>query len=101
MNAKGVENVYYGRYGSYQGVGLDQIAKLVDPLLAKKIDEQLTKTRSIVEVIKSPIDQILASPAGSLSKLQLESLVESLQAEADLFRELAKKVGINIALKSS
>lgn len=100
MNAQGIDNVYYGRYGSYQGTGLNKIAEAVDPELAKKIGEQLAKTKSIVEGIKPPIDQILASPAESADRQTLEALVQSLQAQAELFIELGKKLGLTVAIKS-
>ncbi len=100
MNAKGIDNIYYGRYGSYQGTGLDKIAAEVDADLAKKIDAQLTKTRSIVEAIKPPIDQILAGPKEAPARVQLEELVKSLQAQAELFKELGTKLGLTVVIKS-
>lgn len=100
MNAKGIDNIYYGRYGSYQGTGLDKIAAVVDPALAKKIDEQLSKTRSIVEGIKPPIDQILAGPKDAPGRVQLEELVKSLQTQAELFKELGTKLGLTVVIKS-
>ncbi len=100
MNARSIDNIYYGRYGSYQGTGLDAIARVVDMDLARKIDVQLADTRTIVEGIKPPIDQILASPAGSEGRKQLESLVKSLQAQAELFKQLGTKMGLTIAIKS-
>ena len=101
MNAKGIDNIYYGRYGDYQGVGLDKIANSVDPDLAKQINAQLATTRALVEGIKPPVDQILAGPKDSPSRQQLEELVKSLQQQAELFKALGKKLGLTIAVKSS
>lgn len=100
-NAQGVDNVYYGRYGSYKGKGLHDLAILVDAALAKKIDAQLTITRNLVKSLKPPIDQILASSKDAPERLQLEALVKSLQKQAELFVLLGKVLGIDVVIKNS
>lgn len=101
MNAKAIDNLYYGRYGQYQGTGVDVLAKKVDPALAKRIDAQLATTKRLVESIKPPVDQILASAKESPDRQVLEDLVKSLQDQAALFIELGKKLGLTIAIKNS
>jgi putative iron-regulated protein len=56
-NAQGIGNVYYGKYGSLDGVGIDELVKKADPELAEAIDTKISDMLSAMEDVPNPFDK--------------------------------------------
>ncbi len=85
-NIVGMENVYYGRYDSFQGVGLAAYLSRRSPELHGLISEQLTSVHTIARALEPPFDQLLKSPAASPERARAEELVQGLQTLSDLLK---------------
>lgn len=98
-NAKGVQNVYYGEHDGERTYSIHVLLTEKDPKLAAQIEAQLKETQSLIEGLPHPIDrEILATPAGSASRAQMEAAVASLQKQADLFKKAGTALGIEVSI---
>ena len=95
-NALGIENVYFGRYDDYYGVGISDLVEKIDPSLNKRMTEVLARTISSVKRIGSPFDLVLGSPYGSFSRENAELAVEALMTQAALIREVGKQLELTV-----
>jgi putative iron-regulated protein len=95
-NAKGVANVYFGRYGDYQGAGVNTVVKAVNPTINALIEAQITKSLALAAEMDRPFDRTIASPPGSPQRAKIEALVVSLQTQARLFRQAGAALGVDV-----
>ena len=93
-NLQGIANVWSGRYGQVEGTGLNELVAQADPELARKLDEQVQQTLAAAEALPTPIDRVLASPAGSEGRQQMEGLVDELYTQAELLLEAAQTLNV-------
>ncbi|MBI1261472.1 MAG: iron-regulated protein [Rhizobiales bacterium] len=97
---QGVANIWFGMLGDEKFAGLKGLAERVDPALAKSITEKINETSASIAAIPSPIDQVLASPAGSPGRVAMEQAITNLQAQAQLLSEFGKKLGLRVEVAS-
>jgi putative iron-regulated protein len=64
MNARGVENVYYGRYGDEDGPGLDELVREKAPELDDAMGVAIDSMNAAIDAIPGPVDQALLTAAG-------------------------------------
>jgi putative iron-regulated protein len=63
-NARGVENVYLGHYGSVQGPSIGDLIAAKDEKLDARMRQQLAAIRKAVDAIPDPFDHaVLADPS--------------------------------------
>lgn len=99
MNARGIANVYFGRYGKIKGDSLYKLLKKTDEELAEDLENQIFKTAELLDSVPYPIDrEVLATPKGSSARENLEKVILSLQKQADLFKEAGKVLGLNVQI---
>lgn len=65
----GIANVYFGRYGSLDGEGLEDLVRAADPALDTQIKADLEAAAAAVQGIPAPFDQAIANDA-SLPKVK-------------------------------
>ena len=97
-NARGIANVYEGRYvrtdGSViDGPGLDELLSSVDPELASALGALLAESLTMVERIPVPFDQAIVDPG--TRPVVLET-VYVLQALGDRIAEAGTRLGLTI-----
>ena len=97
-NATGVANVYFGRYGRYQGTGLNSLVAAVDPQMNDILKEQIAKSLALARQMDRPFDRTLATSPGSPQRAKVEALVTSLQTQARLFTAAGSRLGVNIVV---
>ena len=95
-NARGIENVYFGRYSTYQGIGLDDLVQDIDPDLNEKMKLAIRQTVSLLEGIEAPFDRVLASSSGSPQRAQSERAFNSLMRQGRLLKEVGFLFGLDI-----
>jgi putative iron-regulated protein len=95
-NARGIENVYFGRYSTYQGIGLDNLVQDIDPDLNEEMKLAIMQTGSLLEGIEAPFDRVLSSPSGSPKRLQSELAFDSLMRQGRLLKEVGFLFGLDI-----
>ena len=95
-NALGIENVYFGRYSEYQGVGLDELVRDLDPGLDDKMKSAISESISLLRGIEAPFDQVLASPPGHAQRLDAELAFDALMRQGRLIKEVGFVFGLDI-----
>lgn len=96
-NAKGIQNVWLGRYqkrdgGALQGPSLRDLVAVKDAALAEKTTAQLTTSVTSAEAIPAPFDQAIAK--GAPGRPAIEKTVLSLVEQSKLLSASASAVGI-------
>ncbi|QCB47729.1 iron-regulated protein [Hydrogenophaga sp. PAMC20947] len=96
-NAKGIQNVWLGRYQqrdgkSLTGLGLRDLVAVKDTTLADKTTAQINASVTSAEAIPAPFDQAIAK--GAPGRPAIEKTVASLVAQSKLLGESASAVGI-------
>jgi len=93
-NARGIENVYHGRYGSLDGPGIDDLVEARDPDLAARLSAELAASVAAAEAIPVPFDVAIIDHREAV----LET-IDALRVQADTIVEVAALFDINLALE--
>jgi putative iron-regulated protein len=97
-NAIGVKNVYFGRYGDYQGKGINTLVAAVNPDFNKNLEEQIERSVELARALDAPFDNTLRTPPGSPERAKVEALVASLQTQARLLKAAGAYLGVEIVV---
>lgn len=97
-DAIGIQNVYLGRFGGTDGVGLDELVAAVDADLDARMKTDLQAAIDAIEAMPVPFDQaILDVPAGSRDKIA--AAMDALQKLTDTTVEVATALGVSLNLE--
>lgn len=105
-NGIGIEDVWLGRHGSTDGVGLDEVVKGVDPALATKTTADLADAVAKLRKLKSlqdagtPIDVILQAPDESEGRKAMLDAIQALKVVAEDTEKAASALGLSITLEA-
>lgn len=96
-NAKGIENVWLGRYvradgSTLQGPGLRDLVAAKDAALAQKTTQQIRTSVQAAEAIPAPFDRAIV--VGSAGRPKIEATIASLTAQSNDIVAAATAVGI-------
>lgn len=98
-NAKGLQNVWLGRYsradGSVvQGASLRDLVALKDAALAEKTTQQIGNSVLAAEAIQAPFDREIVGGANAPGRLRVQKVVASLTQQSKDLVEAANALGI-------
>jgi putative iron-regulated protein len=94
----GIENVYFGKFGTADGPGIDELVEKVDPALNAKIKADIAAARAAIEAMPVPFDQaIVDNPAGSRAKVK--TAIDSLYTLADSLVQAGTKLEVTLLLE--
>jgi putative iron-regulated protein len=104
-NGIGVQNIWLGRYGANDGVGLDEVVRAVNPALAEKTTKDLAS--AIVELQKlkvlqdqgTPIDVILQEADDAPGRKAMLAAIKSLKLVGEDIEESLRALGLKIQLE--
>lgn len=96
-NAKGIENVWLGRYvradgSTLQGPSLRDLVAAKDPAVAQKTTRQIRTSVQATEAIPAPFDRAIVQ--GSAGRTKIEAAIQSLTAQSNDIVAAAAAVGI-------
>jgi len=96
-NAKGIENVWLGRYvrtdgSTVQGPSLRDLVATKDAALAQKTTQQISQSVQAAEAIPAPFDRAIVP--GSAGRPKIEATIRSLTAQSNDIVAAAAAVGI-------
>lgn len=97
-NAKGIANVWEGKYGKVAGAGIDDLAKALDSDLRKKLRKTIQAAPKLSKKIPVPFDQAILDEKGRESIMEV---VETLEIQAELLVELSQKLGFEVPTSES
>ena len=96
-NAKGIENVWLGRYvradgSTLQGLSLRDLVAAKDAALAQKTSQQIRSSVLAAESIPAPFDRAIVQ--GSAGRAKIEATIQSLTAQSNDIVAAAAAIGI-------
>jgi putative iron-regulated protein len=97
-NAKGVENVYLGRYGDLQGPSLSDLVRAKDPALDMQMRQQLAAVRAALEAIPPPFDHAVLSPTDSDAYMKVQAALAAFAPVRDTLRAVANALSVQVNL---
>ena len=102
----GIQNVWLGKYGSIDGVGIDEVVKAVDPALATRttadIADAVAKLQTLVTLQDSgtPIDVIVVDPNdGSPGRMAMLAAIQALKKIGDDVEQAARALGLSVTFE--
>ncbi|MBK9755141.1 MAG: iron-regulated protein [Nannocystis sp.] len=98
-NALGLENVYLGRYGALDGVGLGDLIAARDPELDSTLRVQLRATVEAMQAIPPPFDQAIQAPDGDPARDAVGAAIAALKAQTKTIAEAAALLDITLNLE--
>jgi putative iron-regulated protein len=99
LNALAIQNVYLGRYGSTDGIGLDEAVRTRNPDLDTKMKQRLDASLAAVQAIPPPFDQAIQGEDDEPGRVKVIAAVRALQAQTETIVEIAGALGIQINLE--
>lgn len=99
-NAKGIENVWLGRFvrvdgTTLQGPGLRDLVAAKNAALADKTTQQISGSVKAAEAIPAPFDRAIAGPKDAPGRVSIEKTIASLTAQSNDIVAAANAVGIS------
>lgn len=106
-NGIGVQNLWLGKWGTNDGVGLDEVVNAVDPALATKTTAdladaiaKLTKLQQLQES-GTPIDVILQATDDSEGRKAMIDAIKALKLVGDDVEKAATALGLTVELEKA
>lgn len=96
-NARGIENVYLGRYGGQDGVGLDELVAARDPALDARMKMQLATALAEIDAIPGPFDQAILGDDSSQGRTSVLAAVRALQDVGDTIVDIAELLDVPVS----
>jgi putative iron-regulated protein len=104
-NGHGIQNVWLGRYGAIDGVGLDEVVTEKDATLAAKtttdIATAVAKLQALADLQQqgTPLDVVISSPDGSTNRMAMLDAIVAVKAIGDDVERIAVALGLTIELE--
>jgi putative iron-regulated protein len=95
-DARGIQAMYLGNYGSNDGPGIDTLVRAVNPDVDARLQAQLQKSVDAVAAIPAPFEASIVGADDSPGRTAIRAAVASLRAQGDLFAEAAAALGLTI-----
>nr|WP_315169109.1 imelysin family protein [uncultured Deefgea sp.] len=98
-NAKGIQNVWEGRYVRrsgevLEGASLNQLVAQKNPAAAEAASRDIANSVKLAEAVQAPFDREIVGKKDAPGRKRLQAMVESLKAQAKSLVEAAKVLGI-------
>lgn len=95
-NALGIQNVYLGKYGDNDGLGIEDLVRAKDAALADTLKSQIAASVAAIQAIPAPFDQAIMDDA---SRALVTTAIQDLQTQTETTVEAATALGITINLE--
>jgi putative iron-regulated protein len=106
-NGLGLQDVWLGRYGSFDGVGVDEVVAAVDSTLAAKTTADIATSVDKLQVLVglqntgTPLDVIIASADGSPGRVAMLQAIQALKLVGTDVEQIAARLGLSIQLEQA
>jgi putative iron-regulated protein len=87
-NQRGIENVYFGRYGTLSGASLDALVAARDPSLASRTRAAIADTLAAIRAIPGPFDQAVLGDDDAPSRQKISAALEALRTQTTLLDQV-------------
>jgi putative iron-regulated protein len=92
----GIDNVYFGRYGSLDGPGIDDLVRAADPALDQQMQAALQASRTAIYAMPIPFDQSILGADTQPARQAIIAAVNALRAQTALIEDVAAALGVDI-----
>ena len=99
-NARGIQLVFTGDYGSVSGPGVMDLIAAEDEELAKQLENEIRRSVSLAEAISAPLDQHLREGVSDASpgRQAILRTIVSLEDQTETIVSAAEALGITISV---
>ncbi|AKU94864.1 Iron-regulated protein A precursor [Labilithrix luteola] len=97
-DARGIQGMYLGKYGTTDGPGLDELVRAKDAALDARIQKQLQTSIDAIVAVPKPFEASVVGDDASPGRKAIAAAVDSLRAQGDLFAEAASVLGLSIKI---
>ncbi|WIG98843.1 imelysin family protein [Myxococcus sp. SDU36] len=102
LNAKGVQNVWHGRYvrtdGTViEGTGLKAVVADEDAALADALTAQIDRSVTLGEAIQAPFDREIAT-GNAAGRARVQAMIDSLRKQEELLFDVFKRFGLTVSI---
>lgn len=98
-NARSIQNVYLGKYGTLDVPGLDEMVRERDPELDKRLQEQLAASIAAIEAIPGPFDQAMMGTDTAEGRVRIAAAIKALRAQTTTIVDIAILFGISLNIE--
>lgn len=98
FDQRGIENVYFGRFGAVSGASVHDLLMEQDAALAAELASQIGETTRLVAALHAPYDQLLASEEGSAWRETADQALAAFERQADLLVQAGQALGLNVEI---
>lgn len=98
-NARSIQNVYLGKYGTLDVPGLDEIVRERDPALDKRMQEQLAASIAAIEAIPAPFDQAMMGADTAEGRQRMAAAIKALRSQTTTIVDIALLLGISLNIE--
>jgi putative iron-regulated protein len=95
-NARSIENVFHGRYGSLDGPGLLDLIAARDTALEARVRTELAAMMAAVEAIPGPFDKAILGEDTDDGRTKVLAAVRAIQTVGDTIVDCAELLGVDI-----
>ncbi len=96
-DARGIQNMFRGRYGSVGGPGVRDLLAVTDADLADQLDAQIQTAINAILSIPVPFDQAIQGSDSTPGRIAIAIAIDELNAQTDLIAAAAEALGISIS----
>ena len=104
-NAKGLQNVYLGRYNrtngeTIEGTGLYEVVRAENEELANRLKAQLDSAVAATQALQPPFDQEIQGGDGDPGRQRVARTIDALQSATRLIAQAADALGLRINVEA-
>lgn len=93
-NQRGIENVYFGTYGTTKGTGIHDLVMALDPALAKKTSAALEKSKKALSAIPGTFDQVILEKKTGKGRKAADAAISALEDQARTIAKSGLEMGL-------
>ena len=93
----GIQNAFFGRYGTVHGAGIYDLVRTVDPALADATRGAMHAARAAIYAIPVPFDQAILGPDTAPGRIAIAAAIDALNAQTEKIAECAEALGVSIS----
>jgi putative iron-regulated protein len=98
-DAIGIQNVYLGKFGDNDGVGLDELVAAVNPDLDAQMKADLEAAVAAIDAIPVPFDTAILDEEAGGGREKIKAAMDALQKLTDTTVEVATALGVSLNLE--
>ena len=95
-DARGIQNLYLGKYGSADGPGLNDLVHAANPDIDADLQTMIQASIDAIDAIPKPFEAAIIGADSSPGRVAILEALNALSAQGDKFGEAAAALGLTI-----